>query len=1084
MANELKEVLPAVHSMPTTGWFCQTSGSARKRVTRNTSSFKSGSLDIEGTFDVKGVPGHTHNANAVVSVDANYSKYRSRALTVPAGIWSRAQLDLPVGLLTDSDVVDNAAERYERAIERCVGYTGLFPENCTGHIREPTRSIGEIRTLVTPKARLDTLTYVEERGGWMLPNDADDQKETTTRTPLVSDFPDVYIDVRPLGGVFDSGVNAEKGVNPASAFLESATHRYKIAQADAAAGTDVIASGNPSMELRFVWDDDQKLYRTLAPQSFTLHEVQEVELADGADTGEDPYTVAAGNNAAIMITFPVMQTTRAFDGCCWLANMSNEEALHYAKNTQVGLLLAPRVQVEVLGISRSGPFTYIGMPAYRIPIGSPYAFPAPGILKEHLTEHNFTFWDSFESYKTDGLLKYDRRRQLAEAAHAAGNTQETTAARSPATFNFHARGHTAKGGTFRPYRDSSNSILGQLHYAVKPYVRAHHQPDYTRAVYQSLAAPGVDLTNANNDIDPIESAVRNKAAAVDIPNAVVNHSDVFTGARAGIFSMQGTFGLRFAAAAYPNALAAHTLRMRDTDDCFCTFAGTPLLYAVNAAGAANFTGADELFLSADGLAREYIPKVIALINNHESPVISYDFSGLAEVHRSYSTVAAQGTLAAPTAVDPDGDYYYRRGFTFWLKALDGSKSNFTLGEEPAELSQVVRNAFRDAWSVGNTFAVPRVLIIADADHATRARVLCFDIILAYPGVVGSTVFLRFSGANSSGRLYSATVRRVTSLVNHAGFDQGARAVTVLENLRRWDHAAQASVDVTEAQANAANELNAAGVELILPGPGFIRAHQDAFDAIAAASNENGAVFQSIKRISQHVCAPVLNPNLRINSAAPLNYDSRHLPPEMRDFRLQLQEIDWGRLQTDRVSINELTLYQFRDGVQTVGAQQNVMYLPQFREFKRVVAGGTFELTVFSELGCPSYFCFFVRSATTDILQQPKISTLSIRCETTKKKSNTITGASVGQLYHLTQRNVHPAAEYDRAAFDRRQTILLSAEDVGLMGLKVSEYQTPKRVEYNFSGTCDRPGTMYAVFVYNNRGLHIDGRRLAVISMHE
>jgi len=840
------------------------------------------------------------------------------------------------------------------------------------------------------------------------------------------------------------------------------------------------------MELRFVWDDDQKLYRTLAPQSFTLHEVQEVEFADGADTGEDPYTVAAGNNAAIMITFPVMQTTRAFDGCCWLANMSNEEALHYAKTVEDGLKLAPRVPVEVLGISRSGPFTYIGMPAYRIPIGSPYAFPAPGILKEHLTEHNFTFWDSFESYKTDGLLKYDRRRQLADAAYAAGANQATEAAAgAPPTFNFHARGRFAKGGTFRPYRDnrrSSNSILGQLHSAVKPYVREHHEPNYTEAVYGSLAAPGVNLTNANNDIDPIESAVRGKAAAGDIPNAVVNHSDVFTGARAGIFSMQGTFGLRFAAAAYPNALAAHTLRMRDTDDCFCTFAGTPLLYAVNAAGEANFTGADELFLSAAG-PRAYVPQVIALINNPDSPVISYDFSGLAEVHRSYSTVAAQGTLAAPTAV-ADGDYYYRRGFTFWLKALDGSKSNFTLGEEPAELSQAVRNAFRDAWSVGNTFAVPRVLIIADADHATRARVLCFDLILAYPGVVGSTVFLRFSGANSSGRLYSATVRRVTSLVNHAGFDQGARAVTVLENLRRWDHAAQASVDVTEAQANAANELNATGVELILPGPGFIRAHQDAFDAIAAASNENGAVFQSIKRISQHVCAPVLNPNLRINSAAPLNYDSRHLPPEMRDFRLQLQEIDWGRLQTDRVSINELTLYQFRDGVQKVGAQQNVMYLPQFREFKRVVAGGAFEFTVFSELGCPSYFCFFVRSATTDILQQPKISTLSIRCETTKKKSNTITGASVGQLYHLTQRNVHPAAEYDRAAFDRRQTILLSAEDVGLMGLKVSEYQTPKRVEYNFTGTCDRPGTMYAVFVYNNRGLHIDGRRLAVISMHE
>ena len=175
-----------------------------------------------------------------------------------------------------------------------------------------------------------------------------------------------------------------------------------------------------------------------------------------------------------------MQTTPAFDGCCWLANMRNEEALHYANDTQVGLLLAPRIQVEVLGIKASGPFTYIGMPAYRIPIGSPYAFPAPGILKEHLTEHNFTFWDSFESYKTDGLLKYDRRRQLADAAYAAGANQATEAAAgAPPTFNFHARGRFAKGGTFRPYRDSSRSILGQLHYAVKPYVRDHHQPNYT-----------------------------------------------------------------------------------------------------------------------------------------------------------------------------------------------------------------------------------------------------------------------------------------------------------------------------------------------------------------------------------------------------------------------------------------------------------------------------------------------------------------------------------------------------------------------------------------------------------------------------
>ena len=159
MANQFPEVLPEVSSMPTTGWYCQTSGNARRRVTKNSSTSAT-----QGVYNVKGVPGHTHNASAVVSVDADYSKYRDAAIDVPANVWAVGALNLPAGLLTDSEEPDNANERYDRAIEKCVGYISLFPENCTGHIREPTRSIGEIRTLVAPKARLETLTYIDEMG--------------------------------------------------------------------------------------------------------------------------------------------------------------------------------------------------------------------------------------------------------------------------------------------------------------------------------------------------------------------------------------------------------------------------------------------------------------------------------------------------------------------------------------------------------------------------------------------------------------------------------------------------------------------------------------------------------------------------------------------------------------------------------------------------------------------------------------------------------------------------------------------------------------------------------------------------------
>ena len=219
---------------------------------------------------------------------------------------------------------------------------------------------------------------------------------------------------------------------------------------------------------------------------------------------------------------------------------------------------------------------------------------------------------------------------------------------------------------------------------------------------------------------------------------------------------------------------------------------------------------------------------------------------------------------------------------------------------------------------------------------------------------------------------------------------------------------------------------------------------------------------------------------------PLNHDSRHLPPEMRDFQLRFDSVDWSRLgaAADKVTLNELTLFEFDGGNQRQAAETNILYLPQFQEFYRSVTTNEFSIDCFSSLGSPSFYCIFARSESTDILQQPQIKTLSIYNDTTKKKSDTITEATVSQLYHLTQRNVHPFAEYDRVAFNRRQTILLASEDVGLMGLKREQYQKQKRVHYILSGTLDQPGRVYILFVYNNRGLHVNGHRLNVVTLHE
>ena len=141
--------------------------------------------------------------------------------------------------------------------------------------------------------------------------------------------------------------------------------------------------------------------------------------------------------------------------------------------------------------------------------------------------------------------------------------------------------------------------------------------------------------------------------------------------------------------------------------------------------------------------------------------------------------------------------------------------------------------------------------------------------------------------------------------------------------------------------------------------------------------------------------------------------------------------------------------------------------------------GDFSVEFFSEMGAPSYFVVFCRRADTDIVAQPFIRSLSVTCETTKKKSNVMRNISAGQLYHLTQRNVHAGAQYDRHAYDERQTIMVSCEDVGLMGIDTEEYQTPKRVTYSFSGTTNMAGNLFVLYVYNNRGLHVDGKYLRV-----
>ena len=118
----------------------QTGGSARR------SSIKNNGFDH---YFVHGVPGHTHNASAMISLTADYSEQRGVTEHISAGVWAEEKVDLNPFDFMDSTEPEDAEQLYDRAIERGIGQSTLIPENCQHIIQEPTRSISEVRAART-----------------------------------------------------------------------------------------------------------------------------------------------------------------------------------------------------------------------------------------------------------------------------------------------------------------------------------------------------------------------------------------------------------------------------------------------------------------------------------------------------------------------------------------------------------------------------------------------------------------------------------------------------------------------------------------------------------------------------------------------------------------------------------------------------------------------------------------------------------------------------------------------------------------------------------------------------------------------
>ena len=115
-----------------------------------------------------------------------------------------------------------------------------------------------------------------------------------------------------------------------------------------------------------------------------------------------------------------------------------------------------------------------------------------------------------------------------------------------------------------------------------------------------------------------------------------------------------------------------------------------------------------------------------------------------------------------------------------------------------------------------------------------------------------------------------------------------------------------------------------------------------FASVISDSLKTGVVHRSQLRVSQHLCAPLINPNRRIGCSAPLNYDSLHLPPELRDFRIELRDVNFDFLpNASNATLEPLTLYEFNGGNQLAGTEPSLLYLPHFRLFNTTTTGQTF-----------------------------------------------------------------------------------------------------------------------------------------------
>ena len=290
----LPEVRPFVTNMPEETYRIQSSGAARSRDLPT----------VNNQVNVTGVPRMTHNATAIASISCDFKQSRGAATTIHAD-WG--PVEMKADDVTDTDDIEDEVSVFDRAIEKGIGRVKLLPENCHHEISEPTRAIAEIRTIVTAQDQLNSLTYIEERGGWVAPR-------TDTRQAS-ADFCDVHLDFTGAGDLGGFGVASTREVSCflTNGDLSARPHvRYNVHEAPNGTFATLADGSEWDGRVRFEWDGRTRQYVSRA-FTVTFKFLRRLNLVD-EDPGNDVLAGAVTTN--VVVRFESYRTSVAKDGYC------------------------------------------------------------------------------------------------------------------------------------------------------------------------------------------------------------------------------------------------------------------------------------------------------------------------------------------------------------------------------------------------------------------------------------------------------------------------------------------------------------------------------------------------------------------------------------------------------------------------------------------------------------------------------------------------------------------------------------------------------------------------------------------------